>query len=238
MFCQNCGEQIPENAKFCNHCGAAQVSSAAQSSREEPQPQDPLPSQQPQQPNLAAEEKEFKKYVTPHTSRDAFATLLLIAVICMFVLPQMAVLYAAFAAIFAIPWAIGCNRVNKQISSMQSAGTYEKVLREFAGSSSSLDGKVRFSESYIFGKGTGRLFDYKDIEWIYMHNLSYLFIPIKSEVMIGNGAGKIVPFCKLKLGNGGNKEIEQLATLISEKNPAVLMGFGDENESEYKKRTQ
>ena len=30
MFCQNCGKQIPENAKFCNHCGAAQVSNAAQ----------------------------------------------------------------------------------------------------------------------------------------------------------------------------------------------------------------
>lgn len=24
MFCQNCGRQIPDNAKFCNHCGAAQ----------------------------------------------------------------------------------------------------------------------------------------------------------------------------------------------------------------------
>lgn len=24
MFCKNCGRQIPDNAKFCNHCGAAQ----------------------------------------------------------------------------------------------------------------------------------------------------------------------------------------------------------------------
>lgn len=24
MFCQNCGRQIPDHAKFCNHCGAAQ----------------------------------------------------------------------------------------------------------------------------------------------------------------------------------------------------------------------
>lgn len=32
MFCQNCGKQIPENVKFCNHCGATQGGNAAQGS--------------------------------------------------------------------------------------------------------------------------------------------------------------------------------------------------------------
>lgn len=30
MFCQNCGKQIPENAKFCNHCGAVQMNGSFQ----------------------------------------------------------------------------------------------------------------------------------------------------------------------------------------------------------------
>lgn len=30
MFCPNCGKEIPENIKFCNHCGAAQDNAAAQ----------------------------------------------------------------------------------------------------------------------------------------------------------------------------------------------------------------
>lgn len=25
MFCKNCGKQIPDNTKFCNYCGAQQV---------------------------------------------------------------------------------------------------------------------------------------------------------------------------------------------------------------------
>ena len=28
MFCSNCGKQIPDNTKFCNHCGAQQTVSS------------------------------------------------------------------------------------------------------------------------------------------------------------------------------------------------------------------
>lgn len=40
MFCLNCGNQIPENTKFCNHCGAPQSSGSGQTSQ-------PYMSQQP-----------------------------------------------------------------------------------------------------------------------------------------------------------------------------------------------
>lgn len=30
MFCRNCGTQLPDNTKFCNHCGAAQDNSPTQ----------------------------------------------------------------------------------------------------------------------------------------------------------------------------------------------------------------
>ena len=30
MFCRNCGKELPENTRFCNHCGAAQDSAPAQ----------------------------------------------------------------------------------------------------------------------------------------------------------------------------------------------------------------
>lgn len=33
MFCGNCGKEIPNNAKFCNHCGALQNNTAAQADR-------------------------------------------------------------------------------------------------------------------------------------------------------------------------------------------------------------
>lgn len=50
MFCRNCGKEIPNDTKFCNHCGAAQDSTSAspsaqpaQPTQSNPQYQAPLP---------------------------------------------------------------------------------------------------------------------------------------------------------------------------------------------------
>lgn len=69
MFCQNCGKQILENAKFCNHCGAEQAGNTAQkTSRNNTQPQQRT---QQGQPDQQIDEKAFKKYVTPYIARRA-----------------------------------------------------------------------------------------------------------------------------------------------------------------------
>lgn len=122
---------------------------------------------------------------------------------------------------------------------MQSTGTYEEMLREFAVSSSMLDGRVRCSENYIFGKGSGGFFAYRDIYWVYQHTVSYFFIPIKAEAMVGDNKGKVASFCKLKLGYAaGSKEMNALAGMIRAKNPQVLLGFVEQSEKEYKRRTR
>lgn len=240
MFCQNCGKQIPENAKFCNHCGAIQGGNAAQGS--------PNPSQtntqqqqrtQQRQPDQPMDEKAFKKYVTPYISRNIFLVMCGLTVACLFILPSGAFIYAIVAICFGIPWAIGQNRVSKQISYMRSAGAYEKMLQEFAASSPILDDKVRYSNNYIFGKGAGCFLPYKDICWVYRHNLSYLLIPIRSEAMIGDSKGSVRSFCRLKRSNSaGGEEIKALAALICSKNQNVILGFDADREKEFKKRTR
>lgn len=240
MFCQNCGKQIPENVKFCNHCGATQGSNVAQSNQNTFQNNTP-PQQRTQQrqSNQPMDENAFKKYVTPYISRNIFIVMCGLTIACLFIMPPATFIYAGVAICFGIPWAIGWNRVNKQISFMQSIGTYENLLQEFSVSSSMLDDKVRYSENYIFGKGSGRFFHYRDIGWVYRHNVSYVIIPIRSEVMIGDKKGKIAPFCKLKLSSdAGGQEIKSLAALIHTKNPEVLLGFDAAREKEYKRRTR
>ena len=129
--------------------------------------------------------------------------------------------------------------MSKQIAYMRSGGTYEKMLREFAASSSMLDDKVRYGANYIFGKGSGCFFPYKDICWVYRHNLSYLLIPIRSEAMIGDSKGSVRSFCRLKRNNSaGSEEVKALAALIRSKNQNVILGFDTEREKEFKKRTR
>ena len=67
----------------------------------------------------------------------------------------------------------------------------------------------------------------------------YIIIPIRSEVMIRNQDGKVVPFCKLKLGGQtGGEEIKSVAAVIHKKNPNVLLGFDAAKQAEYKRRTR
>ena len=240
MFCQNCGKQIPENAKFCNHCGATQGSNAAQSNpnRSKNNTQSQRRTQQ-RQSNQSIDEKAFKKYVTPYIARNIFIVMCALTIACLFILPPATFIYAGVAICFAIPWAVGMSRVSKHISYMQSIGAYEEMLREFSVSRDILDGKVRYSENYIFGKASGSFFRYMDIGWVYRHNVSYVIIPIRSEVMIGDNKGKIERFCKLKLSNqAGGDEIKALAALIHTKNPQVLLGFDAARQNEYKRRTR
>ena len=57
--------------------------------------------------------------------------------------------------------------------------------------------------------------------------------------MIGDWNGKILPFCRIKaMGKAGNDEIQTLASLILKKNPQVLLGFGETEQAEYKRRTK
>lgn len=249
MFCQNCGKQIPENVKFCNHCGAVQTNRSekdiqqrekmTRQSQQYSQQREQSQQQEQQQTNLPIDENAFKKYVTPYIARNIFAVITVLTIMCLFAAPPVTPIYAGTALCFGIPWLIGRNRVNKRIAFMQENGTYENMLREFTVSKQVLGDKVRYSEKYIFGKGTGRFFDYQEIEWVYRHTVRYVIIPIRSEIMIGDNKGKIAPFCKLKLGNNsGGEEIKTLANLIHSKNPHTLFGFGTEEQKEYKRRTK
>jgi|GEM_PF-6359945 len=238
MFCQNCGKQIPENVRFCNHCGAIQGNKSSQSGQNAPQ-NNTQPQPQQKQPDQPMDEKAFKKYVTPYISRNIFMVMCGLTVACLFILPSGAFIYAIVAICFGIPWAVGQSRVSKQISYLKSIGTYGKMLQEFAVSSPILDDKVRYSENYIFGKGSGCFLPYKDICWVYRHKLSYLLIPIRAEAMIGDSKGRVTSFCRLKRSDStGGEEIKALAALVYKKNPTVILGFDAEREKEFKKRTR
>lgn len=268
MYCRNCGLQLPDDSKFCNRCGAPQdyvqppqQSSASQQSSAPQQnsatQQNSAPQQQaaePQQtrsqtpaggaaatavrPDLTGAEKAFKRYIAPCKARNWFIAMCVIA-IPSFVMPPVGIGFAFLAVLIGLGWAVGISRVKKRISAAQLDGTYQQMLQEFSNAQLLVDGKVRYSDNYIWGKASGWFYHYKNVQWIYRHTVSYLFIPIRSEVMIGNQDGKVVPFCKLKLGGQtGGEEIKSVAAVIHKKNPNVLLGYDAAKQAEYKRRTR
>lgn len=79
MFCPNCGKQIPENTKFCSHCGAQQLSVSSA---------DPATSTPGTQPNVAETPKQQPK-TAPKKSVNIVVTLLV--VLCAFLLGRFVI---------------------------------------------------------------------------------------------------------------------------------------------------
>jgi hypothetical protein len=180
----------------------------------------------------------FKKFITPYISRNIFIVLCIVTIAYLYVLPDFAIILICFTLPFGIAWTCGANRVSSLISSLHANGTYEQVLSEFIVSSSILGDRVRYSENYVFGKGTGRLFNYNEIEWVYRYQLNYFLFTIWSTAKLGDKKGKIVTLCRLKRGiRSGSEEITKLATVITKKNPNVLLGYGEAARNEYKRKT-
>ena len=230
MFCRNCGKEIPDGVRFCNHCGASQEAGT-------PQNDQTPPSSIPSNQNI--DEKAFKKFIRPVVWRNTFIVWCIITIASFIAAGPPAISFGIVAILPAIAWARESSRVRKQIALMQENGAYEQMLREFSASSSMLEGKVRYSENYIFGKRTGSFYAYQDILWIYRFVRSFILIPYASSAMIGNSAGKLHAFCKLKASaKAGGDEITALAKLIYSKNPAVLIGHTMEKQKEFRNKTR
>lgn len=288
MNCRNCGNQLPEGAKFCNRCGAQQdlqptnppqrpyqqpaqqpyqqnyqppvqpqqtyqqpqqpYQQPAQSYQQPVQPQQRPPQQtyqqpvqpsQPPRPVTPEDEKAFRAYLTPYLARNATLAMCALAVVFFFVFPDAGILWAAAAVFCAIPWLTGISRTGRRIDALRADGSYQAAVAEFAASTPALDGKVRYSENFIFGKGCCGVLRYTDVGWLYRHTVNYLYIiPVVSKAMAGDSRGNVAAFCSLKMGGeAGAAELTELARLVRAKNPQVLLGFTAECEREYKRRT-
>ncbi len=255
MFCSSCGQEIPEHAAFCNHCGAAQPAAAGRPPKRDPsyaqgrpqgdpayvrsqQPGTPAHAQSRQQVNPASE-KAFLQYIMPRSMRNTCVILGVLAIPLVFAVPFLGIGCAVFALLFGLIWYLSSRQVKKRVARAQANGTYEAMLWEFASSTPMLGDRVRRSENFLFSRHSGLFYAYPDIVWIYRHLLRYYFVPVHSQIMVGDRDGRILAFCKLKPSKKkGDTEIQALAALVYSKNPAVLLGFDGERQAEFKRRTK
>ena len=163
----------------------------------------------------------------------------MLAVPLVFAVPFLGIACLVFALLFGLFWYLNRRQIQKRISCAQANGTYEAMLREFASAASLLDDRIRYSEHFLFGRHSSQFLAYSDIVWIYRHLLRYYFVPVSSQIMVGNRDGRILSFCKLKPSKKkGDQEIQALAALVYSKNPSVLLGFDGQRQAEFKRRTK
>ena len=238
MFCRHCGKEIPDGSNFCC-CGRSL--NFDDGPKQEPAGGPPVNPSRVASPRSVSQnqEKEMMKYAAPYRCRKIAIVMGCITAACLLTAPEIAMGYVAFTACFLIPWLIGRMNLQRRMAQAKENGTYQQMVQEFSSAKPLVNDKVRYSEHFIFGKGCGHVLPYTEIVWVYHYRMTYVLIPILSRAMIGTRSGKIVPLCWTRLGyDAGQNEVGELANLIYQKNPGVLIGFSSEMEAEYKKRTR
>jgi hypothetical protein len=96
----------------------------------------------------------------------------------------------------------------------------------------------RLSRRFLYGKGTGAVIPYSDIQWIYRREVKrYAVITVNVQLVVATN--KINEMVVLNFsGKNKDEEFMKIYATVAQQNPEVLVGFTGENKRQYQMRKQ
>lgn len=94
---------------------------------------------------------------------------------------------------------------------------------------------ARLSRQFFFGKNSGMVLPYSDIQWIYRRNVKRYFVTVNVSLVVST----LKLNQKIMLNyNGKNRdeELNKVFMAVAQHNPNVLLGYTSENQKAYKER--
>lgn len=129
-------------------------------------------------------------------------------------------------------------RVKKCVGKLEENGTLENAATEMMSSNAKhlIKGKVIFTEHYMFCKGTGLVFTYDEIMWVYKHRFTrrFLLIPIQVTDSLYLATAVSKPKAVASMGKDKKEEIKDAILEIYNHNSKCLIGYTNENSAKYK----
>ena len=130
------------------------------------------------------------------------------------------------------------NKASKSIATLEAAGELERAAAELMSQSAKrlVNGKVIFTEHYIFCKGNGRIFTYDEVLWAYKNRFTqrFLLIPIKVTDSLCLATKTSKPANVASMGKDKMDEIKNAILEIYNHNPNCMVGYTNENVAKYK----
>ena len=117
--------------------------------------------------------------------------------------------------------ALGGAYAVEQAAAELDAPTTEKIGRD----------RLRLGQSHMFGRKNGLVLSYEDAFWVYQQRVRTYFVVTGRNLMVADVRGKITPV--YSTGRRGEEELISLAKRIAEHNPAVRLGFTNENRNAW-----
>ena len=130
------------------------------------------------------------------------------------------------------------NRAKKSIAKLESSGELDKAAAELMSTNTKrfIKGKLIFTDNYIFCSKTGYVFSYNEILWTYKHKFTqtFLFIPINVTESLYVATKTMKPRAAASMGKDKMNEIKNAILEIYNHNNSCLVGYSNENASNYK----
>lgn len=130
------------------------------------------------------------------------------------------------------------NKAKKSIAKLESNGELQRAADEITSTNAKhlMNGKVILTDHYIFCKGTGYIFKYDEVMWVYKYRFTktLFFIPIKVTDSLYLATKTQKPKAVVSMGKDKMDEIKDTILTIYSHNNNCLIGYTNENIAKYK----
>lgn len=147
-------------------------------------------------------------------------------------------LFGVFALLFFVISLPATVTFNKCVKALEDANLLDRAAAELESGEFEKIGKDcgRLSRNFFYGKNTGVVLPYSDIQWVYRRNVKQYFV-ITVNVNLIVSTLKMDQRIALNFsGKNRDEEFNKIFMTIARNNPSVLIGFTGENQREYKNR--
>ena len=157
---------------------------------------------------------------TMTTPRDAMMTPFIVAAIVAAIFGGI-LLFGYFAQIKVARRCL--DRLDKEGATQQAWAELQNYLSTTGGSAN-----PALTANFIISKREGAVIAYADIVWIYQHVMRRNFVPVSSNVVCRLRDLDFINICS-QGGKGRANVINEVFSAVSARNPAVMIGYTDEN---------
>lgn len=143
----------------------------------------------------------------------------------------------ALGFVFLLIGLPGSINFKKCIASLEERGLLDAAAADLESEACQKVGKdcARLGRQFFFGKKSGMVLPYGDIQWLYRQNVKRNFITVAVNLIVSTN--KLNQKVMLTY-NGGNRdeELNKVFMAVAQNNPNVLLGYSSENRNAYKER--
>ena len=133
------------------------------------------------------------------------------------------------------------STAKKTVKKLEAAGKLNQAAAELTSPSAKhyMNGKLILTDNFIFCKGTGCIYTYDELRWVYRHKFTQRFFLIPIKVTESLYAATKTDKRALPIVSMGKDKMDTITNAIVEiykHNPNCLIGYTDQNVAAFKQK--